>query len=187
MLTLIGKTAVGKDSVLQYLTRYGMSTIVSYTTRPPRVGEEDGVTYHFVSKEKFLKLKKDGFFAETTSYNVATGETWYYGSAIEDLKDDSVIILNPEGLKQIKKVEGLNPVSFLITASEDTIRRRLEVRGDKPEEAERRLKADREDFKDILNYVDFAFSNDLGVNVGELAFLICNTYETVNRALKGGN
>lgn len=185
MLILVGKSAVGKDTVYKYLVRYGLTPIVTYTTRPPRPVEEDGVDYHFISKEEFLRRKNAGFFAETTSYNVSTGETWYYGSAIEDLKDENtVIIMNPDGLKQIKKIDSINPVSFLITASDETIRRRLERRGDKKEEAERRLKADNVDFKDIYNLVDFSFSNDIGLDVSMLAFLICHTYSVVIEARK---
>ena len=182
MLVLVGKTATGKNSIFKYIVRYGLNPIITYTTRPLRNGEVDGETYHFISKEKFLELKENGFFAESTSYNVATGDTWYYGSAAEDYRDNnSAIILNPEGLKQLKN-NNIEFTSFLITASDETIMRRLERRGDKKEEADRRLKADKEDFKDIYDFVDFSFSNDLGIEPSMLAFLICHTYSTVNEA-----
>ena len=184
MLVLVGKTATGKDTVFKYIVRYGLDPIVTYTTRPPRSNEVDGETYHFLTKEKFLKLKKEGFFAETTSYNVATGDTWYYGSAVEDYgKENTAIILNPDGLKQLKE-NNVDFVSFLITASDKTIMSRLERRGDKKDEAERRLKADKEDFKDIYDLVDFSFSNDLGVEPSMLAFLICHAYNVVMESRK---
>lgn len=82
----------------------GMNSVVSYTTRPLRPGEEQDIAYHFITKEDFFKKEQQGFFAETTSYNVATGDIWYYGSAAEDLTDDKVIIVNPEGLKKLKKL-----------------------------------------------------------------------------------
>ena len=154
-----------------------METVTTYTTRPPRPGEKDGITYHFISKDDFLRRKQEGFFAETTSYHVATGEIWYYGSAVEDLKDNKVIIVNPEGLKQLKNIESLNPVSFYITVSEETIWDRLKHRGDNIDEAVRRLNADREDFSDIINYVDFSFSNDLGLKPEILAEMILYTYK----------
>ena len=186
MLCLLGKTSTGKTTLLEYLVRYGLRPVVSYTTRPPRKGEVDGKTYHFVAKEKFFELNDSGFFAETTSYNVATGETWYYGSAVEDLKnDESVIILNPEGFKQIKNIDSINAISFLVTASEDTIRRRLVSRGDNPEEAERRLAADKKDFEGIYDLVDFSFSNDIGIDVSSLSFLIYHTYTIAMDARKG--
>lgn len=164
MLILCGKTASGKDTIQKQLILEGMKSVVSYTTRPPREGEVDGVTYHYINNEEFLEKKETGFFAESTSYNVASGETWYYGSAVEDLTDDKVVILNPEGLKEIKKIKELNPKVFYILADEETIWNRLRLRGDNSEEARRRLNADDEDFKDINNYIDFAIRND-----GELA------------------
>ena len=177
MLILIGKSCAGKDLIEKYLVENDMETVVTYTTRPPRPGEKDGITYHFISKEDFLRRKQEGFFAETTSYHVATGEIWYYGSAVEDLKDNKVIIVNPEGLKQLKNIESLNPVSFYITVSEETIWDRLKHRGDNIDEAVRRLNADREDFSDIINYVDFSFSNDLGLKPEILAEMILYTYK----------
>ena len=110
---------------------------------------------------------------------MATGDIWHYGSAVEDLTDDKVIIVNPEGLKQIKSIESLNPISFYITASEETIWDRIKHRGDNINEAVRRLNADREDFADIVNYVDFSFRNDLGLKPEILADTILYTYRKV--------
>lgn len=112
MILLAGKTCSGKSTIVKELLKIGMKDVVTYTTRPPRKNEVDGVSYHFISSKEFLEKEKQGFFAETTSYNVASGETWYYGSALEDLTDDKVIIVNPHGLKQIQKIKSLNPIVF---------------------------------------------------------------------------
>lgn len=176
MLLLLGKTATGKDTIQKELIKIGMKSVVSYTTRPPRPGEVDGVTYHFITQEEFLNKYHNGFFAETTSYNVATGETWYYGSAVEDLTDEKVIIVNPYGLRQLKNIPSLNPIAFYITAGEETIWNRLRERGDNAVEARRRLNADNEDFANIENNVDFSFSNDLGIKPELLAEMILYTY-----------
>lgn len=182
MLVLVGKTCTGKDTLLkQLVSNFGYKPVVSYTTRPPRSGEVDGEDYHFIDKSQFRRMKLQGFFAETTSYNVATGETWYYGTLLKDLKDDSIIILNPEGLRTLKHNKDLNIVSFLITAKEETLRERLANRGDNPEESERRLKADQEDFSNISDLVDFSFSNDLGISLIELSTLINMTYLVASR------
>lgn len=179
MLLLIGKTATGKDTIQKELIKMGMKSVVSYTTRPPRLGEVDGITYHFITQEEFLNKYHKGFFAETTSYNVATGETWYYGSAVEDLNDDKVIIVNPHGLRQLRKISSLNPIAFYITAGEETIWNRLRERGDNASEARRRLNADDEDFANIEKNIDFSFSNDLGLKPELLAEMIFYTYNKV--------
>lgn len=179
MLLLCGKSCAGKDTVQKELIKMGMKSIVSYTTRPPREHETEGVEYHFITKEDFLEKEKQGFFAETVSYNVASGETWYYGSAVEDLSDDKVIIVNPHRLRQLRKIKSLNPVTFYITASEETIWNRLRERGDNVAEAVRRLNADNEDFDNIADDVDFSFSNDLGLKPETITQLILYTYKKV--------
>jgi len=176
MLVLLGKTSTGKDTILKEITKLGLKPIVSYTTRPMRNGEVDGINYHYIDKSQFRRMKLQGFFAETTSYNVATGGTWYYGSALKDMNDDAIVILNPKGLRTLIENQDVHPISFLITAKEETLRERLAKRGDNPEEAERRLKADAEDFSGIENIVDFSFSNDHGTDVKELSKLIYETY-----------
>ena len=180
MLLLCGKSCAGKDTIQKELVRMGMKAVVSYTTRPPRDNEIDGVEYHFITKEEFFEKENQDFFAETTSYDVATGERWYYGSALKDLTNDKVIIVNPYGLKQIRKIKSLNPIAFYITASEETIWNRLRQRGDNSAEARRRLNEDDKDFSDIEKYVDFSFSNDLGLKPGSLAEMIMYTYKKVN-------
>lgn len=179
MLLLCGKSCAGKDTMQKELIKMGMKSIVSYTTRPPRENETDGVEYHFITKEEFLEKEKQGFFAETVYYDVATGERWYYGSAVEDLSNDKVIIVNPHGLDQLRKIKSLNPIAFYITASEETIWNRLRERGDNAAEARRRLNADDEDFLGIIDNVDFSFSNDLGLKPNILARMILDTYNEV--------
>ncbi len=179
MLMLVGKSCSGKTTIANEIKQLGLKEIVSYTTRPPRPGEVEGITYHFITKEDFLDKKRQGFFAETVSYNVASGETWYYGSAVEDLSDDKVIIVNPHGLEQLRKIKSLNPVAFYITVGEKTIWNRLRDRGDNADEARRRLKADDIDFSGIINDVDFAFSNDIGLSPKTLAGIILDTYKKV--------
>lgn len=177
MLLLTGKTCSGKDTIKKEFIKMGMESVITYTTRPPRKKEIDKMSYHFISKDEFFYKNGQGFFAETTSYKVANGDIWYYGTAKKDLSDNKVIIVNPEGLKQLKNIESLNPVSFYITVSEETIWDRLKHRGDNIDEAVRRLNADREDFSDIINYVDFSFSNDLGLKPEILAEMILYTYK----------
>lgn len=177
MLILCGKMAAGKDSAQKELIKMGMESVVSYTTRPPRPGEVDGIAYHFITKEEFLEKEKQGFFAETTSYNVASGYTWYYGSAVKDLTDDKVIILNPEGLRKIKKIKSLKPISFYINADKTIIMERAKKRGDNTDEVLRRLIADDFDFADINSYIDFSIRSDFGLSPKVIAEMILNTYK----------
>lgn len=161
-----------------------MKAVISYTTRPPRHGEIDGETYHFVSEEEFLNKKENGFFAETTKYDIDkdNGVTWYYGSAFEDLARDKVMIINPKGLKKIKKNVDLNPVVFYLLSSEENMWNRLRQRGDNSEEARRRLNADDADFANINEYIDYAFRTDLGIEPNTLAeMILCIYLDTIEK------
>lgn len=179
MLLLVGKTCTGKNRIQNELIKMGMKSVVTYTTRPPRSGEVDGIAYHFINKKDFFDKQDNGFFAETTSYKIATGDIWYYGSAVEDLTDDKVIIVNPEGLRKLKEITNLDPVSFYILADEEVIWNRLRKRGDNAAEARRRLNSDEEDFRDISKYIDFAFRNDSTLKPEILAEMILYTYRKV--------
>ena len=178
MILLVGKSCSGKDTIRKELNKLGYNSIVTYTTRPMRDGEVDGVDYHFVDASRFRAMDLMGRFVETTSYNVASGETWYYGSAIDDLKEDSVMIVNPDGLKLIKKLTSLNPIAFYLMADEETIWNRLRQRGDDAAEARRRLNADDMDFAGIVDDVEFCLKNDLGINPENMAKFIHELYIT---------
>ena len=163
MLILVGRTCSGKDKIARELINMGYKKIVSYTTRPIRDEEKDGVDYKFILENEFLKLKEQGYFAETTSYNVEKGETWHYGISIQDLKNatkDTIVILNPEGLRQVKEIIGADVIDFYIEVQDEIIKERLKERGDNPKEAKRRLKADKKDFKGIENETNYIISNN---------------------------
>lgn len=179
MILLIGKTSTGKDSIRNELVKLGYTPVVTYTTRPPREGEIDGVTYNFISEEEFFKKESEGYFAETTSYKVASEDTWYYGSAIKDLTEDKVMIANPDGVKKLKKISTINPIVFNILANEETIWNRLRQRGDDNVEARRRLNADDVDFSGINEYVDFSIRSDIGLTPKQIAELIIHIYKKV--------
>lgn len=182
MIVLLGKSASGKTTVYNELLKLGFYGITTFTTRPMRKGEKNGVTYNFITKEQFLSLKSKDFFAETSSYNVATGETWYYGTARKDINKDSVIIVNPDGFAALSADKSLGIVSFYLKVDEKTIEDRLNKRDDNHEEAVRRMGADRKDFYLMESRTDFVIRNDLGMSPKEVAEIIKNIYEAVNKS-----
>ncbi len=165
MIILVGKTCSGKSSVAKILeSKYHYRRIITYTTRPPRSNEVSGDEYYFTTEEEFKRLANDDFFFEVTHYNVANGQTWYYGTANISLNDDSVIVMNPEGMKKAKKL--LNPDEFHIkvfylNTTEGVQYNRLRSRGDPSIEASRRIEADNQDFADIGGFYDYAINTDM--------------------------
>lgn len=162
MLIVLGKTASGKDTIVKELvSKHGFKKVVTYTTRPMRKKEISDVTYHYIPEQEFLEKTQEGFFAEYKAYKTEEG-IWYYGSAIQDYTnadEKCVIILTPNGLKDILKLK-IEFSSIYVYANNSTIKERLAKRGDRKEEAERRLKQDNIDFKGVENMVDKIIYNN---------------------------
>ena len=169
MITVIvGKSCSGKDTIVKKLiSLHKFNRIITYSTRPKRKGEKDGIDYHFITKEDFKQKIDEGFFAEWKSYVTVEG-VWYYGTALEDLEnaeDNTLVILTPDGFREIKDKLGDKVTSIYICANNSTIKKRLESRGDNTNEAKRRLEHDNEDFKNIENEVDRIVYNNDGTDI----------------------
>lgn len=175
MVTILGKTCSGKDKVVNKLiSEHGFNRIITYTTRPMRKGEKQDVTYHFLSEEDFKQKINEGFFAEWKSYDTEFGK-WYYGTAIKDLEnadDNSIIILTPDGYRDVVNKLSKKPTAIYIYANNSTIKKRLIVRGDDEKEAQRRLEYDIKDFKGVENEVDKIIYNNTGTDIEEVIFKI---------------
>lgn len=168
IFAIVGKASTGKDTLTKMLSEtLELPIALSFTTRPMRVGEKQGVEYNFISDDDFWDLHGCDLLAEYTSYEVASGETWHYGLTKEELEkaDYVLVIVNPDGLKQLKEIYGHKICSILIDAPADVrIKRYLdrdEVTESKAEECCRRFLADNKDFKDIS-------TNHHVTNVGDL-------------------
>lgn len=180
IFAIIGKASTGKDTLTKMLSEMlNIPIALSFTTRPMRLGEKQGVEYNFISDNDFWDLYGYNMLAEYTSYKVANGETWYYGLTRKELEKDKyiLVIVNPDGLRQLKKIYGDKVCSILIDAPADVrIKRYLdrdEVTEIKAEECCRRFLADQKDFKDLIT--DYVINN-----VGDLKEI----YDGLERILK---
>ena len=73
---LMGKSSSGKDTIFKELMKEGtmdLRTIVPYTTRPIRAGEENGVEYFFTDEAGFQALKDQGKVIEDRAYDTVYG------------------------------------------------------------------------------------------------------------------
>jgi len=142
MLILVGPSASGKtESAKIMINRYPISRVVTCTTRPQRVNEIDGFDYHFVTDAKFMNLLKHNYFAETAVYN-----GYCYGTPLNELRDDKLIILEPQGLKSFLQLNICKIVAIFLQTKEETRTQRMHKRGDAPEDIQRRILADRTEF-----------------------------------------
>lgn len=75
---LMGKSSSGKDTLYARLSeKLHFSTIVPYTTRPIREGEEEGREYHFITEKEVEEFEKQGRIIELRAYNTVHG-VWKY-------------------------------------------------------------------------------------------------------------
>lgn len=167
ILILMGKTASGKDSVAKELVRnYGFRRIVTYTTRPPRKAETEGVDYHFISRDDFLNKVNNRFFLEWKTYDTENGK-WYYGTSLKDFTrsvKNSVIVLTPNGIRDLKSLLRLNYRVVYLDTSNETIMDRIRHRGDDLNEAMRRIDKDNGDFANAYSLASLVINtNNLSV------------------------
>lgn len=171
MILLTGASASGKTEVAKTLREeFHIVKAVTCTTRPMRKGEVDGRDYFFLTKEEFLKRKKEGFFVETTYYN---GN--YYGCGKDQIAPNRVVVVDPTGLKNFQALHIPGIVSFLLTASEKIRIQRMLHRGDKRDNIAQRIVYDRKEFKHVPHTTYVIKTDDL--NLEQVAMLVLNLYQ----------
>ena len=137
-IVVSGPSGVGKGTLINMLQekykekKKKIYLSVSCTTRSPREGEVEGVSYYFISEEEFLERISKGDFLEYNQYE-ATGK--YYGTpkskALEYLAKgyDVILEIDVNGYKQVKE-NFKDCIGVFITApSLDNLRSRLINRG----------------------------------------------------------
>jgi guanylate kinase len=143
LVVLVGPSGVGKDTVLKELgTKIkNLWVSVSVTTRPPRPGEVDGVSYDFISDEEFDAMVSVNELLEWAEY---AGARYGTPKAPIDLHiaQGNVVVLEIElaGARQVRANAPQARYVLLAPPSIDELRRRLANRGtESPQEQEARL------------------------------------------------
>ena len=159
---LMGKSASGKDTIYKKVKEQipALKTIVIYTTRPIREGEQDGVEYFFVDDGGLQELQRAGKVIELREYNTVHG-IWKYFTADDgqfDRDDHLIAIGTLESYVQLKEYFGDEKLVPIYIEVEDGLRleralaRERQQREPKYEELCRRFLADAADFSvDNLN------------------------------------
>ena len=144
VFVITGPSGVGKGTLIRGLMER-LATLelsVSATTRAPRPGEQDGVDYHFLSREEFDRRVAQEDFVEHADY---AGRS--YGTLRSELEDrvragvPVVLEIEVQGARQVRAAMPEAVQVFIAPPSLAALRTRLIGRGtDNAEEVERRLR-----------------------------------------------
>ena len=157
---LMGKSSTGKDTIFKELLKagtVGLKTIVPYTTRPIRAGEQDGVEYFFTDEEGFQRLLQSGKMIEERAYHTVHGVWRYFTVDDGQIQLDSqsyIMIGTLESYQNMKKYFGEENLLPVLIELDDGIRlqraldRERQQEHPKYEEMCRRYLADSDDFSE---------------------------------------
>lgn len=164
LFIITGPSGAGKGSVLSRVlpSLENVFLSVSATTREPRPGEEDGVNYYFISRERFDEMVERGELLEHAEY-VGNCYGTPEGPVNRRLEDGQDVILEIEvqGALIVKEKRPDAVLVFIVPPSFDILERRLRNRGTEAEEVvEKRLQKARAECAHMGDY-DFIVVNDL--------------------------
>ena len=169
-------SGAGKTTLLQQVLERipDLAYSISYTSRRPRRGEQNGVDYHFVSEEEFAEGIEQQRWAE---WAIVHGN--YYGTSSEDLENnlvegkDILLDLDVQGTFQILHTYPQSITIFIQPPSFDTLKERLEKRGtDSKESILERLKNAEKELKHKNRYQHIITNDRISSAVDELVRLI---------------
>lgn len=156
---IMGKSSSGKDTLYRGLKEQfpEFRTVTPYTTRPVRDGEENGIEYFFVPKEKLDEFGAAGKLIELRTYHTVCGD-WHYATVddgqIELSEADYLVIGTLESYKKVREYYGEKNVVPLYIEVEDAerltraIARERQQASPRYDELCRRFLADKEDFSE---------------------------------------
>jgi len=166
-----GKTTL-VERLVQVVPRLRMSR--SYTSRPARAGEQDGVDYHFISRERFEAMIAQHDFLEWADvfgnyYGTSVGDT----EAILAAGEDVVLVIDVQGARQVRG-RGIETVGvFVLPPSAAVLEARLRGRSkDTEEQILRRLDVARTEVGEFAQYEYVVVNEDLDGAVNRMRAIV---------------
>jgi guanylate kinase len=153
-----GKTTLA-ERLVQILPNLRMSR--SYTSRPARAGERDGVDYNFVSRQQFQDMIDRGDFLEWADvFGNMYGTSRLDTEGLQASGQDVVLVIDVQGATQVKQSAIDHTAIFILPPSFEILERRLRGRSADSEDAmQKRLAAARAEVGCYADY-DYVVIND---------------------------
>lgn len=163
LIVISGPSGAGKGTICKALIEKNKEIFISVsaTTRSPRAGEVDGVNYHFLSREEFIKRVEKNDFLE---YAEVYGN--YYGtpkSKVQDMLDrgiDVILEIDIQGALKVKENFDEGVFIFILPPSMEELKQRIIKRGSEtPESLMTRFKSAYQEINYVSKY-NYAVVND---------------------------
>ncbi len=176
LLVISGPSGTGKGTVCKRLLEKNKDIFlsVSATTRKPREGEIDGVSYHFYDEDKFRNLIAKNQFIEWAAFCDN-----YYGTpkapVMENIDNgrDVMLEIEIEGAMKVRAKHPEGVYIFLFPPSIEALEERLKGRGTETDEViAKRLARAKEEFKMCTKYNYYVVNDDLEKAVEEIEAII---------------
>src|SRR6186713_1282325 len=166
-----GKTTL-VERLVQIVPNLRMSR--SYTSRAARTGEQDGVDYNFVSRDRFELMVRNGEFLEWAD---VFGN--YYGTCARDTDatlargEDVMLVIDVQGARQVRS-RGIETVGiFVLPPSAAVLEQRLRGRSkDSEEQIRRRLEVASAEVDEYSQYEYVVVNDDIEAAVGRLQSIV---------------
>jgi guanylate kinase len=165
-------SGAGKTTLVRALLREdpAIRLSVSYTTRSPREGEEDGVAYNFVDAARFQAMREAGEFlewAEVHGNYYATSRPWLQAQLAKG--QDVLLEIDWQGAAQVRAQFPEAVSIFILPPSYAVLEQRLRGRGtDSAEVIARRLAAARDEMRRVCDFDYAIINNDLPIALLDL-------------------
>jgi guanylate kinase len=146
----------------------------SYTSRPARPGEQDGVDYNFITREQFETMAREGRFLEWAD---VFGN--YYGTCAADTEvmlargEDVVLVIDVQGARQVRS-RGIETIGiFVLPPSAGVLEQRLRGRSkDSEEQIRRRLQVASAEMDEYAQYEYVVINDEIDAAVGRLQSIV---------------
>jgi guanylate kinase len=176
LFVITAPSGAGKSTLIRALVKDdpSLKLSISYTTRPPRPGEQNGREYHFVDDKEFLAMRARGEFLESAEVH---GNR--YGTAKQVIGEalsrghDLLLEIDWQGARQVRHLHPDCIGIFILPPSIEELERRMRTRGQDTESViQRRLATAREELSHAGEFKYAIINKDFEAAKGELSEII---------------
>lgn len=186
LIIISGTTCAGKGTVVQELVKrnHNLAVSISYTSRPMRDGETNGVEYFFVTQEEFEeKIKHDDFLEyEIVQYGK------YYGTPKKEVREmleqgkDVILEIDVKGAQKIKELFPETILIFIMAPSMEEVKRRIKARGkENNEQIIKRFQVAYQEINEIPKYNYVVVNDELDKAVAKIEAILISEKCRVDR------